>query len=766
MSLSLHFYSLNNKFLEKLLGNQMKKLLINVLLLCSISFAQSTYNWQNYSDLKDIRDFVFTNDGIWAASSGGSFNYNFSEKKYQTFGKAEGLLGNDLNAITIDSKNKIWFGSKSGMIDVLNLNTNKFSYISDIFNSDKINKGINYFFLKGDTVFVATDYGISLINTNNYFFYDSYFKLGTFSSNQKVNKVFYYKRVYAITNDGIAIQKQNATNLSAPESWDVFTNSSIGVTRVNDLVNFNDEIIIATNTGCFKFNSSNQNWVPFISELNSVAVFDLEVFQDKLFILSANKIYQFNSNNLTTLYVGDLEFRKILFNSSFDLAASSNKGIFSLKENKYLLPNGPVANQFANMIVDQNGHLWVATGKDGIGKGIMKFNGKEWNNINRQNNPNLLTDDYYSIFSAGDDIIYAGSWGSGFTKIGKNKTIRFDVSNTPMVGIPGDSSFLVITGLANDSKKNLWILNHWAGDGNQLAMLTTDSSWYLFKVAAAQGRALNKLFNLVIDQYDTKWFLHLDAGNLRGIFYFNENKTLNNLSDDKSGILTEANGLNSTDIYDIKIDKRGDIWVGSSRGANIISNISSVVNQANPQFRVTSVFPLRQQIVKAIAVDPLNQKWIATAEGLLLVSSDGSKVLANLNSKNSPLLDDRIESLTVDEKTGKVYVGTSFGLNIFETPAIKPKDKFEGLFIYPNPFVIKDGSQLITIDGLVRDSEIKILSISGYLVRKLETPGGRVAYWDGRDNQGNLVNSGIYLVVASDREGNEIEVGKVVIIKQ
>ncbi|MFN3694619.1 MAG: Por secretion system protein, partial [Ignavibacterium sp.] len=153
-------------------------------------------------------------------------------------------------------------------------------------------------------------------------------------------------------------------------------------------------------------------------------------------------------------------------------------------------------------------------------------------------------------------------------------------------------------------------------------------------------------------------------------------------------------------------------------------------------------------------------------EGLVLVSSDGLRVIANLNSKNSPLLDDKIESLAIDEKTGKVFVGTKFGLNTFETPAIKPVDSFAGLTVYPSPFVISDGSQLVTIDGLIRDSEIKILTVSGKLVRKLETPGGRIAFGDGRDDEGNIVNSGIYIVVASDREANSVETGKIAVIRK
>jgi ligand-binding sensor domain-containing protein len=743
----------------------MKKSFLIILFFALNVHPQIISNWQNYSDMKNIRDFTLTSNSAWAVSDGGAFEFDFSKDLYNTFGKAEGLLGTDLNSIGLDNQNKIWFGSKSGMIDVYDLNTKKFNYISDIFNSDKTNKGIHYFFTKGDTIFIATDYGISLVNSNNFFFYDSYFKLGNFPSNQKVNKVFYFDRVYALTDLGIAIQKPNAFNLSSPESWDVFTNSSIGVVNIYDLVSFNNEIIIATNNGIYKFNNVNQNWERILTNLSTITT-DLEVFQDKLFILNSSGIFLYQNNNLVLYLTPQSQVNKIAYHPEHNLAQLVyQKGIL-LFNNKILLPDGPIANRFANMTIDNNGYLWIATGKDGNGKGIMKFDKNKWHTFNNSNFPSLNTNDYYSIYAGKDNKIYSGSWGSGFVRIHNSNINRYDVSNTPMVGIPIATNFLVITGLENDSRNNLWILNHWAGDANHLAMLTPESSWYLFKVPAAHGRILNKLYNLIIDQYDTKWYFSLDANSIKGLFYFNENKTFINTADDKSGLLTESNGLNSTDISDIKVDKRGDIWVGSNRGVNIISNTSSILNLANPQLRITNVFALRQQSVKVIAVDPLNQKWIATAEGLLLVNSDGSKVLATLNSKNSPLLDDRIESIIIDEKTGKVYVGTFLGLNVFETPAIKPKDKFDGLCIYPNPFVLKDGSQLVTIDGLVKDSEIKIISSSGNLVRKLETPGGRVAYWDGRDDNRELVNSGVYLIVASDKDASNVEVGKIAVIRK
>src|SRR5690606_8717701 len=250
-----------------------------------------------------------------------------------------------------------------------------------------------------------------------------------------------------------------------------------------------------------------------------------------------------------------------------------------------------------------------------------------------------------------------------------------------------------------------------------------------------------------------------------GLFYFNELKTYDNPNDDYSGYLSTQSGLNSTDINDIVVDRRGDIWVGTSLGINIISNTSTVTT-SNPQLRVSSVFSVRQQSINSIAVDPLNQKWVATNQGIVLLNSDGSRLLAAFDTKNSPLLSDIIESITIDELTGIVYVGSEAGLTAFETPSVKPEESFSELFTFPNPFVITDGSQFVTVDGLVRDCDIKILSVSGKLVSEFSSPGGRVGYWDGRNNDGDLVNSGIYIIVAYDREGNNVATGKVAVLRK
>jgi ligand-binding sensor domain-containing protein len=741
----------------------MKTIVSLILFFSTLTFSQQFTNWLNYTDMKGVNS-VFSGDNyFWAASGGGGFNYDFGQGSFKNLNKADGLSGIELTSVTVDQYGKAWFGSNSGIIDVYNPETGFVKSLLDIANSDKITKKINFLFASGDTIYAAFDFGISLINAQTLVFIDTYFKFGTLPSNIKVNSITKSELLYAATESGIAIQKPGTTNLSAPESWDVYPLLAPGLSsNSNKLVFFDNKVVVASQRGISAFDGN--NWQALLSEFNNTNVNDLLVKNDTLYILTDFAIHSFSNGNLTLNYDSPTRLKSISYSPVKGLLASSNNGVVSVDDESFIFPDGPAANQFPSMIIDPAGNFWSASGKDNAGKGLYKYDGTQWTTYNAQSYPVMINNDFISVYAAPDNTIYAGNWGQGFIRLKDNDMVRFDTNNTNMVGFPGNTSFLLIGGFGIDSRNNLWVLNVEPADRNTLAMLTPDSTWYFFTIPAEQNRVLNFHDNLIVDQYDTKWFSSDDQGR-RGLFYFNENKTYDNLQDDFSGYINTQNGLSNNTINAIALDRRGDIWVGTGLGINIISNINTVLT-SNPQLRISSVFSVRQQTINAIAVDPLNQKWVGTNQGLILLNSDGSRLLSAFDTKNSPLLSDKIVSITIDDRTGKVFVGTEAGLSVFETPAIRPAESFDEIFAFPNPFILTGSSQLLTIDGLVRDSDIKILSASGKLVAEFSSPGGRVGYWDGRDDSGNLVNSGIYLIIAFDKDGNSVATGKVAVLRK
>ncbi|RKZ00410.1 MAG: hypothetical protein DRQ13_00490 [Ignavibacteriae bacterium] len=716
--------------------------------------------------MKEVKNVYAFSDGVWAATGGGAFSYSGNGNSFTTLNKAEGLQGIDLTTVASDESGNVWFGSANGIIDIFNPEKNSFRVILDIYNSNHINKSINDLILSGDTIIVSSDFGVSLIDADDLLFFDTFFKFGDFPTNTKVNSTIKIDLIYVCSDEGVAIQKQNAVNLSAPESWNVYREvNGLPSNKTLKAGKFLSDIIVSTDKGFAKLTDT--LWVPFLPQFNGKVISDFAITADSLLILAESKIYLYTNNQLTEFYTSPNETNSLSYNSIFGITIASAKGVIhldaSLTDN-LLVPNGPAANQFPSTSVGDDEIFWSASGKDGLGVGFYKFDKTSWTNYNMGNTTVLPTNDFYYTYTAPDNTAFLGTWGKGFVTIKDDIIKVFNRQNTGIQGIPANPDFIVISGFGTDSRNNKWVLNYAPSNRKSLSMITPDSTWYHFINPAEPSINLSGIYNLAIDPYDTK-FYSLDFSSSKGLFYFNENKTYDDPSDDRSGFISTADGING-DISDVVVDRRGDVWIGTNSGVNVLSNTSAIPSSNDPPLRLSSIFSLREQSINAIAVDPLNQKWVGTNEGLLLVNSDGSRLLAALYASNTALLSDKIQSISIDENAGIVYVGTEEGLTSFETPFIKPQESFDELFVYPNPFIIKDNSKLLTIDGLIRDTDIKILTVTGNLITEFSSPGGRTAYWDGADDNGKLVSSGIYLIVAFDSDGNNIITGKVAVIRE
>ena len=97
------------------------------------------------------------------------------------------------------------------------------------------------------------------------------------------------------------------------------------------------------------------------------------------------------------------------------------------------------------------------------------------------------------------------------------------------------------------------------------------------------------------------------------------------------------------------------------------------------------------------------------------------------------------------------------------TGAKEPTGNYANVRIYPNP-VRPDFTGVLTIDGLVEDSYLKIVDSGGELVRELRSNGGR-ATWDLKNGRGNAVASGVYFVFISDTKAEQSYAGKFVVVR-
>lgn len=734
--------------------------IILILFISAISLlGQNFGKWKIYADMKTLSGTVAMGSNIWAASSGGAFKTGTTDSSYQIFTKADGLSSQNLTAIGIDAGNNIWFGSGEGHINILNPETNTIEKMLDIFNSSKTKKAINNIFVKGDSVIVSTDFGITVISAQKLSLLDSFLKLGNFSAETKILSAFKSNLFYVCTQAGVAIQKSGSQNLSAPESWNNYTLSNGGqIVTPYKIIQFNSEILLATSNGVYKF--QNNNWSPFL--LTGIKIIDVAVNNNSLLLISENALHQYSNSQTTTLYENAYVTFKTISVTPQATYISTTNGLIEFKNNKsrIILPSAPASNSFLNMAIAPNGSVWIATGKDATGKGFFEFDGENWKTYDMKSYSQLPSNAIYNLSVGADSTVYLGTWGHGAVFFKRNNFEVFNTTNSGMVGIPDNDKFLVISDLKQDSKGNVWFVNPLSSAGKPLSVYTKDKKWIHYSFSNPIISTNEFLDKMVIDETSVKWFF-ATQGN-RGLYYFNDKGTLDNTLDDTQGFIAKSDGLSSDLISCLTIDRRGQLWIGTNVGVNMISD------PTRPKTTLSTLVGLsvRNQAVNCIAVDPIDQKWIGTNNGVFVLSSDGYQLINYFNAKNSPLPDDNVMSIAIDSKSGKVYLGTDYGLAELSTSFIEPKESFESLYIYPNPFVIGKEESSVTIDGLIRNSSIKILSVTGDLVANFETPGGKIAFWNGKDSNGNLVASGVYFIVAFDEEGNNIKTSKVAVIRK
>jgi hypothetical protein len=87
--------------------------------------------------------------------------------------------------------------------------------------------------------------------------------------------------------------------------------------------------------------------------------------------------------------------------------------------------------------------------------------------------------------------------------------------------------------------------------------------------------------------------------------------------------------------------------------------------------------------------------------------------------------------------------------------------------VYPNPWVIGGSQEVprLTISGLPLDSIVRLFALDGRLIRFLEAePGATVILWDGTNQDGETVGSGIFMYVATTKTGRVIR-GKFALVR-
>jgi hypothetical protein len=764
--------------------NKSAAALLMVLVLSILSFNSviAGKKWTNYTDLKNVTCVVMSKQSnlAYCGTTGGLFTVDLNSgaiiNKYTNI---DGLINNNITALLVDNQNKLWIGSSDGSICVIDNTASTFKYILDIKNSSENDKNINAFIGYGNYIFVATGFGIIKVSSITFNFVDApYYQLGNFTLKSKVYDLTILNEViYAATASGVAYANLINSNLNNPASWTNYNDIPLNA-NLKTIKAFDGKIFAGANGGFMYYDGV--SWYPYPdTNFYKSAIKSIYPVGNRLFFISNNLAYSVNKDSLSNVIpfnTVDYCNTVISDNNQKPLLGILEKGIYASVNNvfTYIAPICPNRNSFEFISEDPDGNIWAASGlSDG---GFYKFNGTTWTNYLKEQNPLIGNyNDCRKIISKNNET-WVLFWGGGATLIQGNNYQNFIPSNStlPGIGLPTNPDYCTPYGGAFDNNGYFWITFYGTDNSNYLYVHLSDTNFLGFQNPSIFGS--NDHFNAVaIDNYNTKWIV--TTGTRNGLYFFNENGTISNPNDDINGFYYSVDFGDANIIVSyVIVDKNNSVWVTTNNGVFILDNPLGAIQDPNnkPAFAKLGIISGNLKVpftenCRTMCSDVLNEKWIGTeSNGIFHLSEDGTTLLETFNTTNSPILSNKINSIVVSGKTGKAFFATLDGLSSIQTNAIQPVDKFDKIICKPNPYVIPSSKNpSLIIDGLVENSTIKIITLNGEVVAEYTARQGRIDdQWNGTDKKGKLVPTGIYIIVAYNKDGSKVGTGKLAVIRK
>jgi ligand-binding sensor domain-containing protein len=738
------------------------------LLLAAVTLsAQSTISlsdWQTFSTMRTVRAASVDSKGrIWAATPGGLFVYSAADSSIQEYRNVGALLNLDVTAILCDTASKrVFVGCFDGSLTIVTEDL-QFKNITDIRRATVYQRRrINDFLLKNGLLYIATDFGIVSFDPANDVFRETVDRIGPLQEKTRVTSLATLRdSIWASTDSGIVVAPLSSETLRLPSVWKFFgTSNGIPVPAVS-FVRATDTDVYATAGGAILIAEGSSFRAVYSGGATLVGL-----------TTTATEIYASEESFVRTLS-GPLP---VSFPGQVNGHATTSRNgrtvviafvvnlplaIVDGTDRQDVYVNSPRTNQFSHLTIDRDGWLWSATDEEPFrtGQGVMAFDGNTWYEFTKEANTEMGSNSYHRVNAQPDGSVWLSSWGYGIVEAKKvNGGVvlqKWNNTNSPLVGISADANYVVTSDAITDRNGKLWIVNELGAD-RLLVTRDKDQNFGYFK--NCYDLRANQYRVIAIDNGGTKWMAG-PTGN--GLLAFNDKNTPSNEADDVCQMLRSSNTqLQDNVIRALRVDKNGALWIGTARGVSVIASPSTVSNSSIPFVRrITALSALN---VNDIFVDAVNNKWIATSNGVYVLNEDGTEVLSIITQNNSPLLTDNVKSVVVDDRTGRAYFGTMSGCSSVLTQSVKPLDAY-AIRCYPQPFR-PDADGTITIDGLAADSDVRIMTAAGELVAAVQT-SGRQALWNGKDVQGRTVPPGVYIIHALSASTKEAAVGKLAVTR-
>ncbi len=734
-------------------------LLVCVTLISLNVFGQGNIpigTWRTHFNYQKATTLVKANEKIYCLTDQGLFYFDTQENSTSRLSKVDGLSDAGISAISYDAElDVLGIGYSNGNIDLVF--TNEIFNITTIKKSSIVdNKSINHIAFLDGKIYLSTDFGVLVLNPKTGAIEDNYQNLGENGASLKIQQsIFDNNSIYLATSNGVLQASLNSNlNLQDFNNWERFNGSIVNGENINSMAAVNGKVYAATTSNIYSL--SNNTWTDIGFNTTGESLEKIKSTDTQLLVVLESNIQSIaNNGDISSLNLESGDFPKdvILGDTQTFWYADYNKGLSKSSSNtiERIVPKGIFSYNIARLeFVNDKMHVFpksATSSNNPINNnlGYARFDEGQWINIL----PNELNDfdDISDAVALSDELLFVSSFGHGILDV--TAGIVYNETNSPLANKDSTSLDLSVTSMEVDNSGNIWVSQ--LADSS-LLKLSPDKTWKPYYVGSGSAKTPE---NIAIDDFGQIW-MQPTSGN--GFFGFNpETGSVRNFR--------SASGLPNETVTDLDIDRSGQVWVATEGGLAFLPFTFNAIDDNSVEL-LQPVFGNRLlfdgEKINAIEVDAGNRKWIATSEGLWLFEDDGDELIHNFNTENSPLPSNTIFDIKSDPITGEVFISTERGLVSFRSDAVAGNAFYQSVKIFPNP-VAANYFGLIGITGLAQDANLKITDVSGQLVREINAAGGG-ASWDAADYNGVRVQTGIYLLFSSNREGTETYVGKIAVV--
>jgi ligand-binding sensor domain-containing protein len=682
--------------------------------------------WEVHTNVQTVRRLMADSSDVWAVTSGGLYRHADTGTSFEVFNSGHGLGCHDLYAA--DRVGDTFWVAGAGAV------LTRFVPGSGGALRYPLQLGIgrvNALLSSGDTLWVGSDIGVGLFlkSVGNGLLKEVYTQLGTLPAESEVFDLAFYKdSIWVVTEFGIATANPDNPSLHIGTSWSTQADPTGALEAANRLEVFGDSLYVATDSGLLV-------WVDTLFEARAtsgLAVRDLFAEPDTLWLATDGGAYFYTVDSLDQPPTNNVKPGDV---SNIARVPGGNLWISFPRANLYqfgtfgpwfveTVINQPQGSAFTGL--DQQNAVLFSAQRDRAAS-FLRTDGF-WGLVpGPQPSAGAPT---FVVTASAHEVYYPG-FGAGLHRIdvvaGQLVATQFNALNSALAPVLGDTVYTVVADAAPDQAGGVWTANRFSANGQVLVYFGPGGTPQV-TYGSAQGLT-NTDMNVLLLTGNRLW-IGYNGGGL-GVLEFGGTPT--NPGDDTYTLFSSQNDKLPSDVINALLEDRDhNVWVGTPGGlARLDLEFYPFLTVDN-----VSVSPADGEIL-SLAQDATGAIWVGTGGGLARIPNLQLVIDSTWFEGSSPLPSNRVHSLHADDWGPRIWIGTENGLagrdyiavTVTETPNV-----------YPNPFEIRFSGDRATFE-VPAGSMVDIFTVAGDRVRTLT----EIYLWDGRNESGELVASGLYL---------------------